>query len=91
MISIERLYSTILKVCHVLLTPAITHLQYSTCSNNCWVLIVYQVTIQNKCSKYRPPELLYACKHTIMDCHTPSKFPGQFRMVWQAWVEISSF
>jgi hypothetical protein len=69
----------------VILYLQLTQYIYSTRSqfNNCWVLIVYRVTIHNKWSKCLPPESVHAWTRLIMDCSTLSKVLGRLRMVWQ--------
>jgi hypothetical protein len=52
--------------------------------SNCWVLIVYQVTAHNKCSKCPPSGPIHAWTRMIVDCRTLSKVPGRLWMVWEA-------
>ena len=49
--------------------------------SNCSVRIVYQATLQNKCSKYPPSDSMYASTCLIKDCRTLLKVPGRLLMV----------
>jgi hypothetical protein len=61
---IERLHSTINTLCMQYLTYIdYIHLQYTFQFNNYWVLIAYQVTVHNKCSKCPPPESVHTWRH----------------------------
>jgi len=46
-------------------------------------LVLNQVTIHNKCSKYSPTEPMHARTCIIMGCRTLPKAPGKLEMV--AW------
>ena len=52
--------------------------------NNCWVLVDYQTTIHNKCSKSPPLESLHTWTRLIMDCRILSNVLGRLRMALQA-------
>jgi len=52
--------------------------------NNCWVIVVYRVTIHNNFSKCPPPASRQAWTRQIVDCGTLSKLPGWLQIVWQA-------
>lgn len=54
---------------------------------NCWVLIVYGVTVHNK----SPPTLVNAWTHLTMGCRTLSKVLGRLRMVLQTADSFSPF
>jgi hypothetical protein len=66
---------------NILLTTDTIHLQCKFQMNNCSALIVHQVTIYNRCSKYPRPQSMHARARLFMDYQALSTVVGSLRMV----------